>query len=155
MKQLFIRSFFPFSSSKLWMAGAVSCMGLIASCGKMEEGDTSSETLAVKGPFLSQASVRNLVVQAGFKGAEVDTAVRIAKCESSFGVGSFAIGQGRQHTGLFQISDLHRTTCGYGRLSIQNFRNTMTNPSANAKCARIVYLNAGSFRPWDCFTGRR
>lgn len=107
--------------------------------------------LGTSGPFLSASQVAKHVRNAGFPTNMVNRMVRIAKCESSFGVTSFAWGQRRRHTGLFQISDLHHKACGYGSKSLGAFRNVMTDPAANARCAYTVYKNAGySVRPWDC-----
>ena len=142
-----MRKHFPISCVSLaFLASAFTMI----SCGR--EPEPLSQTLDTRGPFLPESEVRSHVRNAGFKGWEVDTAVKIAFCESSFGAGSFAWGSnGLRHTGLFQISDLHRGSCGYGSLSIDGFRSKMTAPALNAKCARVVYVNAGGFRPWDCY----
>lgn len=112
-----------------------------------ESGIRPLETL---GPFISANEVRTHVRNAGFPNSLVETLVRIAQCESSFGINSYAWGGGNRHTGLFQISDLHQRSCGYS--SLDGFRNNMTDPAKNARCAYVVYVNAGhSLRPWDCY----
>ena len=112
-----------------------------------ESGIHALETL---GPFITANEVRTHVRNAGFPNSLVETLVRIAQCESSFGINSYAWGGGNRHTGLFQISDLHRASCGYGTLD--GFRNSMTDPAKNSRCAYVVYVNAGySLRPWDCY----
>ena len=112
-----------------------------------ESGIHALETL---GPFITANGVRTHVRNAGFPNSLVETLVRIAQCESSFGINSYAWGGGNRHTGLFQISDLHRSACGYGTLD--SFRNSMTDPAKNSRCAYVVYVNAGySLRPWDCY----
>lgn len=114
--------------------------------------DDSMSVLATLGPFLSENDVRYYVRNAGFPERLVETLVDIAYCESSFGINSYAWGGGNRHTGLFQISDLHRSACGYGQHSIDSFRNSMTDPARNTQCAYTVYVNAGySLTPWDCY----
>lgn len=149
----------PSASSHARLLGALS-LGLsvmLASCGQPDiNDDTASSVLAVQGPFIPENEVRSHLRQAGFSNSEIEVMVRIARCESSLGARSYAWGgNGHRHTGLWQISDLHKSACGYGDLSLDGFRSKMTAPGLNAKCARVVYLNAGGFGPWDCFTGRR
>lgn len=124
---------------------------LIVSCGSQDVGEESSP-LAVVGPFISKSQVKSYIAAAGFPADKVNVAAAVSQCESSLGTKSFAIGQGRRHTGLFQISDLHKGACGYGGKSLDGFRSAMNAPGANAKCAFVVYKNAGSnFSPWDCY----
>ena len=127
---------------------------LLSSCGTKEE--SSYEVKKVQGPFIPKNQVASHIRKAGFPERLVNTMLKIAFCESSYGAKSYAWGQGRRHTGLFQISDLHHSACGYGHLSLSTFRSKMTAPGLNAKCAYTVYKNAGfSLSPWDCYTGRR
>jgi hypothetical protein len=112
-----------------------------------QDGIRPLETL---GPFITADEVRTHVRNAGFPNSLVETLVRIARCESSFGINSYAWGGGNRHTGLFQISDLHRASCGYSTLD--GFRNSLTDPAKNARCAYVVYVDAGySLTPWDCY----
>lgn len=128
----------------------------LAACGSKTKADFGNyEVLGTQGPFLSRGEVHSIVVNAGFdNGWESDTAVDIAYCESSFGTTSYAIGGGRRHTGLFQISDLHINTCGKGN-NLAAFRKQMENPQENADCAFNLYSNRGNFDDWDCYTGKR
>lgn len=130
----------------------------VVACGQpsADLANSGSEPLVTQGPFLSASSVRTHVRNAGFPESLVETMVNIAHCESTFGAGSYAWAGGRQHTGLFQISDLHIDSCGYTSSSYEGFRASMTDPAQNARCAYVVYRNAGySLVPWDCYTGRR
>ena len=128
-------------------------LGLV-SCGINHQELSFDKT--VQGPFIPRNQVASHVRNAGFPEHLVETMVNIAFCESSLGAKSFAWGQGRRHTGLFQISDLHHSACGYGGVSLSTFRSKMTAPALNAECAYQVYRNAGfSLNPWDCHTGRR
>lgn len=130
---------------------------LVVGCGRPDVNEEAgSRVLDVQGPFIPENEVRSHLRSAGFSASEQDVMVRIARCESSLGAKSYAWGSnGLRHTGLWQISDLHKSACGYGSLSMDGFRSKMTAPGLNAKCARVVYVNAGGFGPWDCFTGRR
>lgn len=139
------------------LACVLSSTLLAAACGRdAEQTDSGTDVLSVQGPYIPEREVRSHLANAGFKGGEIDTMVWIARCESSLGAKSYAYGyNGLRHTGLWQISDLHKDSCGYGGHSIEGFRAKMTAPGLNAKCARVVYVNSGGFSPWDCFTGRR
>jgi hypothetical protein len=135
------------------LAGIVLAMGT-TSCGNSGEelDSTGSRPLDTLGPFLSPNEVRTHIRNAGFPNSLVETLVRIAECESSFGTNSFAWGGGNRHTGIFQISDLHKSSCGYGGSSLDTFRARMTDPAKNAACAYVVYREAGnSLTPWDCY----
>lgn len=139
------------------LAGGV-LMALMGGCGSdmSSSGVGGSEPLVTQGPYLSRYEVRSHVLNAGFPSYLADTMVRIAQCESSLGARSYAWAGGNRHTGLFQISDLHKSACGYGGYDKSTWHAKMTAPALNAKCAYVVYRNAGnSLRPWDCFTGRR
>jgi hypothetical protein len=146
------------SLSKTLAIGTCTLAIAFVGCGSPDGTDdvTSSGVLDVQGPFIPENQVRSHLRSAGFSGSQVDTMVRIARCESSMGARSFAYGSnGLRHTGLWQISDLHKSACGYAGVSMSTFHSKMTAPGLNAKCARVVYVNAGGFGPWDCFTGRR
>lgn len=137
---------------------AGSLLSLMSGCGSDMNrlGDAASEPLVTQGPYLSRSEVRSHIVNAGFPSYLADTMVNIAQCESSLGARSYTWAGGNRHTGLFQISDLHQSACGYGAYDKSTWHSKMTAPALNAKCAYVVYRNAGnSLRPWDCFTGRR
>jgi hypothetical protein len=156
---------------KLTAIACIAALGSLAACGSPQqtaestiqsaqtafydpnnelEDDSGIRPLATLGPFITANEVRAHVRNAGFPNSLVETLVRIAQCESSFGINSYAWGGGNRHTGLFQISDLHRSSCGYS--SLDSFRNNLTDPAKNAKCAYVVYVEAGySLRPWDCY----
>lgn len=132
--------------------GGLTLSSLLSSCGVQDEGD-ESRVLAVQGPFIPANRVESHIRSAGFPSNLVNTMRAIAQCESSLGAKSYAIGgNGLRHTGLFQISDLHQGACGYGSLSRSQFHSKMTAPALNARCAYVVYRQAGSsLAPWDCY----
>ncbi|NBO37037.1 hypothetical protein EBU99_00460 [bacterium] len=129
---------------------AATALFFAQSCGRSNVAQEAA-TLTTQGPFVPQSEVTKHVQNAGFQGWEIHAAAAIAECESSNGLRSFAYGAGNRHTGLFQISDIHRSFCGYGNLSVEEFRSKMTSPSLNAQCARKLYVRRGDFNDWDCF----
>lgn len=122
----------------------------LSSCG--QDPDSEVTTLATVGPFIPESQVASHIRSAGFPERLVNTLLNIAYCESTFGAGSYNWSGGRRHSGLFQISDLHKGACGYANTTMEGFWHHMADPLSNTKCAYIVYKNAGySLHPWDCY----
>lgn len=127
--------------SKLKVLTSITALGVLAACGQTQSSSSGSELDGVHaGRQLSRAQVRQLVVDAGFRGWEVDVAVCIAWEESKNMVASYNMNSdGTYDEGLFQINSLHHRLCGITHYS------QLDDPVTNVRCARKVYNERRGF----------
>ena len=93
--------------------------------------------------IITRNLVRSYLEYAGFRGTDLDNAVRICRCESSFDTEAHNT-RGEDSRGLMQINlDAHPE---YSNLDL-------FDPTINTVIAYKVYKESGySFRAWTCAT---
>lgn len=92
---------------------------------------------------LTSGQVRELCYQAGFRGADLDKAVQIAGCESSYNTDARNYNPPLEDSrGLFQIN-----LVAHPYFSMLD----LYNPEINCYCAYSIYYTANfSFTDWTC-----
>ena len=91
--------------------------------------------------ILNSTQVSNYLYKAGFKGIDLQAAVKIAACESSFNTYAHNT-NGEDSRGLMQINvDAHPQ---YSSLNL-------FDPQVNCNIAYKIYLESGkNFKAWSC-----
>ena len=113
--------------------------------GEPDNSEQPSIDTSIPGSWLSQVEVRELISQY-FAPTDVNTAVRVAWCESRFNPQSLDLRTGA--AGLFK----HLPRYWPDRTAAAGFRNAdLTDPEASVAAAAWVVYNGGG---WDVFTCR-
>jgi hypothetical protein len=93
--------------------------------------------------ILTETQARNYLYDAGFKGTDLNKAVQIAFCESSFNTEAHNT-KGEDSRGLMQIN-IHANPV-YSSLDL-------FDPQINSMVAFVIYQDAGNiFKDWTCAT---
>ena len=91
--------------------------------------------------ILNSTQVASYLYNAGFKGVNLQAAIKICNCESSFNTNAHNT-NGEDSRGLMQINvDAHPY---YSHLNL-------FDPQINANCAYEIFTNSGkNFKAWTC-----
>ncbi len=98
----------------------------------------------VKGPFLSESKVRQVLERAGFPAKTISTMLQIASCESSLSATAENVNRdGSIDVGLFQINERNWRECHVSKTEL-------SDPNNNARCAYQIWQHQG-YNAWGCF----
>jgi len=93
--------------------------------------------------ILSETQVKSLLYNAGFRGAALNAAVKIAQCESGFNTLAWNR-DGEDSRGLMQINVSPSANPQYATLDL-------FDPVINTQVAYQIYLDWGkNFKAWTC-----
>ena len=95
--------------------------------------------------ILTEQQVKQYLYNAGFRGKDLITAVKIAKCESGFNTNAHKKDAIEDSRGLMQINVKENANPQYAHLNL-------FDPQINANVAYEIYTKWGkNFNAWTCY----
>jgi len=95
--------------------------------------------------ILTEQQVKQYLYNAGFRGKDLITAVKIAKCESGFNTNAHKNDDIEDSRGLMQINVKSNANPQYAHLNL-------FDPQINANVAYEIYTKWGkNFNAWTCY----